>query len=59
MNDLASHLFGVSLHVDMDALAAAHPLLGRTSLWFDYERYFNSNNYSANILETGLDFTFQ
>jgi hypothetical protein len=59
MNALQSHLFGVSLHVDMDALAATHPLLGRTALWLNYERYFNSNSYSANILETGLDFHFQ
>ena len=29
------------------------------TLWLDYERYFNSNNYSANIVETGLDFRFQ
>lgn len=59
MNELASHLFGVSLHLDMDALAAAHPVLGRMALWLNYERYFNSNNYSANILETGLDFRFR
>jgi len=59
MNSLASHLFGASFHLDMDALAAAHPFLGRTAVWFNYERYFNSNNYSADILETGLDFHFQ
>lgn len=59
MNDLASHLFGASLHMDMEALAVAHPLLSRMALWLNYERYFNSNNYSANILETGLDFHFQ
>lgn len=59
LNDLASHLFGFSLHLDMDALAAAHPMLGRMALWLDYERYFNSNNYSADILETGLDFRFR
>ncbi len=59
MNDLASHLFGASLHMDMDALAADHPVLGRMGLWLNYQRYFNSNNYSANILETGLDFHFQ
>ena len=59
MNVLASHLFGASLHVDTDALAAVHPLLSRMALWLNYERYFNSNNYSANIFETGLDFRFQ
>jgi hypothetical protein len=59
MNSLASHLFGASLRMDLEDLAAGHRLLGRTSLWFDVERYFNSNNYSANILESGLDFHFQ
>lgn len=59
MNVLASHLFGASMHLDLDALAAAHPFLGRTAVWINYERYFNSNNYSADILETGLDFHFQ
>jgi hypothetical protein len=59
MNHLASHMFGASLHMDMDALADAHPFLGRTALWLNYERYFNSNSYSANILATGLDFHFQ
>ena len=54
--DLASHLFGFSLHWDMEALANVHPVLGRMALRLDYERYFNSNNYSANILETGIDF---
>ena len=56
MDQLASHLFSVSLHLDMDALAAAHPTLGRMGLWLNYERYFNSNNYSADILESGLNF---
>ena len=59
LGDLSSHLFGSSLHWGMDALAADHPVLSRTTLWLDYERYFNSNNYSANILEAGLDFHFQ
>jgi len=59
MGALSSHLFGVSLHVDMDGLAGAFKALGRTGLWMSYERYFNSNNYSANILESGLDFHFQ
>ncbi len=59
LGDLASHLFGFSLHLDMDALAGAHPMLGRMAVRLDYERYFNSNNYSADILETGLDFRFR
>lgn len=59
MDALASHLFASSLRYDLDGLAKRHPMLGRVALWLDYERYVNSNNYSANILETGLDFRFE
>ena len=59
MDELASHLFSASLNYDLDGLATRHPLLGRMAVWLAYERYVNSNNYSANILETGLDFRFQ
>jgi len=59
LNYLASHLFGASLRMDMSALAPTHPIVSRSALWLNWEHYFNSNNYSANILETGLDFHFQ
>ncbi len=59
MNDLASHLFGLSLRADLQDLASGHRWLGRSVLWLDVERYFNSNNYSADILEAGLDFRFR
>lgn len=59
MDELSSHLFGVALHADLDALAVPSPWMRRFALWLSYERYFNRNNYSANILETGLDFRFQ
>lgn len=59
MNALASHLFGTSLRMDMQDLAPSHRLFGQTALWLNYERYFNSNNYSADILEAGLDFRFR
>lgn len=58
MADLSSHLFGLALDFDLADLAPHVPWLGRTAMWMGYERYFNSNNYSANILETGLDFRF-
>jgi hypothetical protein len=57
MGALSSHLFGVGLNVDLAHLAAS-PTLQRLGAWLSYQRYFNSNNYSANILETGLDFRF-
>jgi hypothetical protein len=59
MNYLASHLFRASTQMDLGALAPTHRLMSRTGLWFNWERYFNSNNYTANILETGVDFHFQ
>jgi len=54
MGPLSSHLFGVTLDFDLGTLAA----LEHTGMRFSYERYFNSNNYSADFLETGLDFRF-
>jgi hypothetical protein len=59
MNDLASHLFGLSLRADLQDMAPERRWIGRSALWLDVERYFNSNNYSANILEAGLDFHFR
>lgn len=58
MAPLDSHLFGAALSADFGELASDTPVLGRLTLWLSYERYFNSNNYSANILETGLDVRF-
>ena len=55
---LAAHLFGLALNFDLAVLAAGAPVLGHTGVTIGYERYFNSNNYSADILETGLDFRF-
>jgi hypothetical protein len=55
---LAAHLFGLSLNFDLGTMASRMPMLGRAALVVGYERYFNSNNYSADILETGLDFRF-
>lgn len=58
MSPLDSHLFGFSLNADLGVLAPDSPKLRRFALTLDYERYFNSNNYSADILETGLEFRF-
>ena len=58
MGPLSSHLFGVSVSVDMGELAPERAWLRRLALWVNYERYFNNNNYSANIVETALDFRF-
>lgn len=58
MNELSSHLFGGALRMDMDTFMPAHDFARRLELWLDVERYFNSNNYSANVVETGVDFRF-
>lgn len=58
MSPLASHLFGFAVNADLGVLAPDAPKLRRLAVTLDYERYFNSNNYSADILETGLEFRF-
>ena len=58
LGPLSSHLMGVTLGFDLAQLAASVPALRRFNLSLDYERYFNSNNYSADIVETGIDFRF-
>ncbi|HKQ59156.1 MAG TPA: DUF3570 domain-containing protein [Candidatus Eisenbacteria bacterium] len=58
MGPLTSHLFGVALNLDLAHLAPESAWLRRMGVWVNYERYFNHNNYSANILETALDFRF-
>jgi len=56
LGPLSSHLFGGSLRMDLEAFASTREFLRRMTLWLDVERYFNSNNYSANVVETGVDF---
>ncbi len=58
LSDLSSHLFGVALDMDFSTLEVKTPVLGRMGVRAAYERYFNSNNYSANILTTQLTYHF-
>ena len=58
LGPLSSHLFGGTLSFDLAQLAAEHELWRRFGMSVNYERYFNNNNYSANIVETALDFRF-
>ncbi|NOT35575.1 MAG: DUF3570 domain-containing protein [Candidatus Eisenbacteria bacterium] len=58
MAPLASHLFGVALDLDLSQLAAGTAVLGRSGVQCRYERYFNSNNYSANFLTTQINYRF-
>ena len=58
LGPLSSHLFGGTLSFDLAELAAEHAVWSRFGMSMNYERYFNNNNYSANIVETALDFRF-
>lgn len=58
MSDLSSHMFGLALNFDMYSLLASSPTFASTSLWLNYERYFNSNNYSFNTLTASLAYRF-
>jgi hypothetical protein len=58
MGVLSSHLFGASVNVDMADIVPDRARWSRLGLSVSYERYFNNNNYSANIVETALDFRF-
>lgn len=58
MAELASHLFGVSLDFDLQEMEVKVPVLDRMGLRCNYERYFNSNNYSANFLTTQITYRF-
>jgi hypothetical protein len=58
LGELSSHLFGAALRADLEAFAPGRAFVRRMTLWLDLERYFNSNNYSANVFETGVDFRF-
>ncbi len=57
LGDLSSHLFGTGIDFDLYDLTA-NPLWSRFAVRMDYERYFNSNNYSAGFFTTGLDYKF-
>jgi hypothetical protein len=58
MGPLSSHLFGAGLNFGLEDISEDSPLLQRMGVWLNYERYFNSNNYSSNTLATGLSYRF-
>jgi len=58
LGDYGAHLFGGRvLWFPYGALGHVEFLRG-AHLVFGYEHYFNSNNFSANVFETGLQITF-
>ena len=58
LGDYGAHLFGGRVFWSPRRLLQRVGWLDRTQLIFSYEHYFNTNNFSANVFETGLRFTF-
>lgn len=58
LDDFDSHLFGARLRLNLGAFRDAQKVLRRLDLTLQYERYFNTNNFSANIFESGLAYRF-
>lgn len=53
-----SHLFGFHLAYKLEALRQQLPLMEQTTLDVKYERFFTSNNFTANIFQIGLTFEY-
>jgi len=58
MTAFTSHLFGSRLELNLGLLDRESRWLGGTRLTLSYERYFNDDNFSANVFESGLRFEF-
>jgi hypothetical protein len=55
---LSSNLFGLALNLDGTSMDTDSDVIRRMGLTVRWERYFNSNNYSANFLTTHLGYRF-
>ncbi|MCB1184024.1 DUF3570 domain-containing protein [bacterium] len=58
LGDYGAHLFGGHVIWRPESLFGGSGILARTELRFTYERYFNSNNFTANVFETSVSVTF-
>ncbi len=58
MGEFSAHLFGTNLQWDLGRGPFEFDWLENVDLNVGYERYFNSNNFSANLFETALAFSF-
>lgn len=58
MGAFDAHLFGTRITWDLGHGPFAVPALNGIRATLKYERYFNSNNFSANIFESGLSLSF-
>jgi hypothetical protein len=58
MGDFDAHLFGTQLDWSLGMFVSPGHFLSRARVSLNYERYFNSNQFSANIFESGISFAF-
>ena len=58
LGDYGAHLFGGQVVWYPHRILGSVGFLEHARVVFSYEHYFNSNNFSANIFETGLQITF-
>ena len=58
MGKFDAHLFGTQLDWSLATFFPASSFWSGVRLSFNYERYFNSNQFSANIFESGFAFAF-
>jgi hypothetical protein len=60
LQPFVSHLFGVMLECDLSALGkkSSIGLFENSTLDVKYERYFSSNDFSANVFQIGLTFNY-
>ena len=58
LGDFGAHLFGGRVTWRPYRVLGNLGFPERAQLVFGYERYFNSNNFSANVFETGLRISF-
>ena len=58
LGDYGAHLFGGHVTWHPERLLGGLDFLRHTELHFTYERYFNSNNFTANVFETSVSVAF-
>ena len=58
LGSYGAHLFGGHITWHPERLLGGVDFLEHTELNFTYERYFNSNNFTANVFETSVSIAF-
>lgn len=59
LRPFTAHLFGSRVEVALAAFSPTSRLLDRIQLALNYERYFNDQNFSANVFEGGFVYRFE